>query len=175
MVMKSIIKLCLGFYKLIVIAVLCIMFFTEWSGVHDGTRTVTTAIIDSVVYLVIYKALMSRFVIGLLGKLFNYDPFEGIAQERRRLWHGKRRSRRNGKQQNVPDAKRPIMQSFMRTRQRDTLVQMTDTGMKTWRRNIGMMRNGEVIKSTHKTYTGQEPRKRGSYYFEIEPNRLYIL
>ena len=85
MVMKSIIKLCLGFYKLIVIAVLCIMFFTEWSGVHDGTRTVTTAIIDSVVYLVIYKALMSRFVVGLLGKLFNYDPFEGIAQERRRF------------------------------------------------------------------------------------------
>ena len=83
--MKSIIKLCLGFYKLIVIAVLCIMFFTECSGVHDGTRTVMTAIIDSVVYLVIYKALMSRFVIGLLGKLFNYDPFEGIAQERRRF------------------------------------------------------------------------------------------
>ena len=67
------------------LAALCIVVFSVWAGVRAGSTTVMTAIVNSVICFLIYRVAVSRFVLSLLGKLFNYDPFESIAEERRRF------------------------------------------------------------------------------------------
>lgn len=83
--MKYLGRLGLFFCNVMFILIFTGMIFFSFTEFMEGQIDFFTFLIHAIVYIFIWRITRSRPVQYLLGKLFGWDPFAGIAREQRKF------------------------------------------------------------------------------------------